>query len=693
MAIQKPVKVPKAKITSIDIVSFDGGLDQRGAANIRSNNYSVGRNVMVDGQGLATHRYGLKRWLPDTVGKVYQVFPALYKGDVYYIVADDGKIKYIKDGDTSWTDATGSNTVTTTGKAVNTFIRVLDNVLILNGVDELGYLDLSDMKVVHYTPIADPATKPTTSATGLTGSDHKVYYSITYNSVVGQTKTSPIATQNVKKIREQWKPDGSENVTITDPNTRPAGATSWNLYVATAASGGTIKPVDMLPLVLGLDINTTTFTDEGKIEVNLSGGTAPEDNGTKGPKAKYGIEIEGRPFLYGITDDEYAIRIGGANDHAMDFSPNNGGYRLELNKGTNYYPMSVAGFRSGQGTPSITVLYSNTEGQSKQSIIEQNTVTYGNFSFVVWGSTEQNHGAAGVSSPYGVINYKGALRFPTTDGFLRMDTQASLQNVLASERISDPVINEIGSIKVDKYDQIVGTAWANRVLWSIPARGFLENNTIIVCDVSRKDVEAWSTFDLAAQWLGVVSPPESSAFIYACQGNKIFRLQKVYVAQDEIGDGLTQAFPVQLETALVGTNTAHNGFYAIVQVVFYLLDFIGEIDLSVTWRDYRSGRMKTKTKTITNGAYAKSSDGNWSSPGYMFNQNIPQEAPLRWGDVAPISDAQGAQKRSIRTRVRLNNVVTNELKASFSVNLDNSAFTARSISFEGQNLGSSPDIR
>ena len=39
-------------MTSLDIVSFDGGLDQRGDANIRSNSFTVGRNVMVNGQGL-----------------------------------------------------------------------------------------------------------------------------------------------------------------------------------------------------------------------------------------------------------------------------------------------------------------------------------------------------------------------------------------------------------------------------------------------------------------------------------------------------------------------------------------------------------------------------------------------------------------------------------------------------------------
>jgi len=59
MATKYP-KVPQAKISSLGITSFDGGLDQRGEANIRPNSFSVGRNVMVNSQGLATHRMGLK---------------------------------------------------------------------------------------------------------------------------------------------------------------------------------------------------------------------------------------------------------------------------------------------------------------------------------------------------------------------------------------------------------------------------------------------------------------------------------------------------------------------------------------------------------------------------------------------------------------------------------------------------------
>ena len=95
---------------------------------------------------------------------------------------------------------------------------------------------------------------------------------------------------------------------------------------------------------------------------------------------------------------------------------------------------------------------------------------------------------------------------------------------------------------------------------------------------------------------------------------------------------------------------------------------------------------------MTNGEYAKSSVGNWSSPGYQYNVNTPTDV-LTWGDVDTITDDQNAEKSSRRFRIPLNNVVTNELQATVVINLDGSAVIVRSISFEGQPLGSSPDIR
>jgi hypothetical protein len=241
----------------------------------------------------------------------------------------------------------------------------------------------------------------------------------------------------------------------------------------------------MLPLAVGVDLTVTTFVDNGVIPINLSRGTAPQDHSTDGPAAKFGIETNGRPILWGDPNEPYTLWIGGDGEYPLDFTPTNGGYRLELNKGTNYYPMSVVGFRNGQGTPSLTVLFSNTQGLSKQSIIEQQTVTYGNFSFVVWTTTEQNYGASGVAGAYAVVNYQGALIFLSSDGGMSMDTEASLQNVLSTRKITDKIPTTYNSINPELLGNAVGCAWDNILYFTIPSRGFGYNNEIIMVSLKQ----------------------------------------------------------------------------------------------------------------------------------------------------------------------------------------------------------------
>lgn len=692
MAVDKPIKVTTKAVTSTDIISFNGGLDERGDSKADANTFVYGRNAMVGLDGSLTHRLGLKKWLPDTVETVYEVFPATYGTHLYYIVADDGKIKYCESGATAWTNCGGSNTVTTGDGVITTFLRIQNKVLILNGNDKLAYVDLATMNVVKFTSLANPTNAPTAAATGITTSgSFKIYYGINFNSTVGQTALSPILTQAISKARGQWKTDGTEYLTVTRNNTAPGGAVSWNLWVALAPAGATIAVSDMLLLAAGIDLSTTTFVDNGALPIDISRGTAPEDNSTDGMVATYGREDRGRPILYGdpTTGKQNNLYIGGDGDNALDFSPTNGGYTVELNVGTNYYPQGVIGFRNGQGIPSMTVLFSNTQGLSKQTIIEQQTITYGNQSFIVWAQTEQNYGAAGVSSPYAVINYLGSLIFPTTDGIVSMDTEASMQNVLSSKRISDKASETVGSIKNSALKKIVATAWSNRVYLSVPSRGYSFNNEILVYDMTVSDLPIWYSFDIRAQWIGTISPQSESAFVYVCQDNHIFRLEETYVALDENSDGTSTPFPVSITGALLGKTQAHNSYVSIIQAVFYLEDFIGEVEIGVTYRN-ESGKMKSRKKTVTQGSYVSSSSGGWSDPAYLYQPGV--STFNRWANIPKIVNAEISTKTSKRAILPLD-VLTSEMQWFMNVNPNNTAFKLRSVSYEGVNIGVRGDLQ
>lgn len=696
MSVKKPVPVPKKNIGSLDVIGFSGGWFLNGEQSAKGNQLVEGDDVEMTINGLLGPRRSLQKWLADTVGTSYEKFPALWEGEIFLFTADDGKIKWTQEGDSVWHDCGGTNTFTMPTGAKLKFIRVLDVLLILggDGGNKLAYVDLATKDVIKYTAVTDPVSAPTVAATGITTTGaYKIYYGYTYSSLVGETKLTPILDSDLSKPRDNWNPDGTEYLTLSRPDfgSEPAGARKWNLYIALASNGGTIQDSDMLRLATGLDIAQESIVDNGTLPIDIGFGNPPAANSTDGPRAKHGIETNGRPVLYGIVDDDGndtgEIFIGGDGDFALDFSSSNGGFRSEPSKGTNYYPTSVVGFRNGQGIPSLTILFSNTQGLSKQATLEQQTINYGNQSFVVWGVTEQNYGAAGVASPYGVVNYKGQLTFPSVDGMLSMDTQPQLQNVLTTKNIDDDIKPYIRRIKVSALNNIVGTAWENRLLYLIPAYGFDTPTQILIRDLNNNG--SWNPpLDIEADWIGTVSPPDSPAFVYISQGNKTFKLFESFGTVDYKG-GSVENFSTGARGALMGINDAHNAYQAVVQAVFYILDMIGDMTIGVTYRN-QNGKIKHKSKVIHGPVYLRSTSGGWSDVHYNYAHFF---MPPGWSAIAPVSESNAALERLTKRWPLSINDLASEVQWWYTTPVAYCDYKLKSVSFEGENLGVKPDLR
>lgn len=692
MAVTDPVKVKAATISSSDIVSFGGGLDERGDYNIAPDTISYGRNVRINSANNATKRLSKKRWLPNTVGYNGEVSTVYYGDELYYFVADDGVIKYCQDNDTSWTSCGGSNAITTTTGVITTFLRVNDILFCLNGVDELRYIDLATLDMVQFTFVADPSSAPTAAATGITGSgSYNVYYGITWNSDGGgETALSPILTQAVSKSRSTWKTDGTEYLTVTRNNTAPSGATSWNLYAAIALQGTTPVPSDLAMLKSNIPTGTTTFVDNGSIPFDLAYNTAPDTNSTAGNKASAGVMAGSVPVLYGDPDNPYDLYFGGLTDDGVSFGSNNGAQRLPLLKGTNFYPTSVVGFRNNQGIPNILALFSGTEGVSKQQIISLKTLSYGNTTIQYWGADDLNAGAAAVYAKYGVVPYLGELMFPSADGITSIKTEQSLQNVLQPSIVSEAVSDTYSTIKNANFDKIVGAAWRNLVCFAIPSRGYNYNNQILVRDLTNRDKPKWYLWDLAVDWIGSVSPPNKASFLYIRQGNEFFKLQETYVAEDENSDGTSEAYPVEVETSLKAFSQGRNVYFATTQVVVYVANFIGTITVQVTYYD-KKGNPKIKTKQFTNGSHGRNILAGWGNPRLLwqsFNNRM-----VNWSTQLPTSSEQNNTLKIVkRCRIKLPNPVINEAKIKVSSDLSNTSFDVVNGNFEGVNIGVIGDI-
>lgn len=693
MAVSEPVKVKGAAIiTPVAVTSFASGLDERGEYNIPPDAMSYGRNVRVNSANNATKRLSKKRWLPDSVAYNSEVSTVYYGGQIYYFIADDSEVRYCQPNDTAWTPCGGANSITTTEGTITTFLRVNDILFCMNGVDELRYIQLSTLDMVVFTHVDDPISVLTCAATGISGSGaFSVYYAITYNSDGGgETAIGPIKTQAVSKSRSTWSTAGTEYLTVTFNDTPPVGATSRNIYAAIALQGTTPVASDLAMLKANVPIGDASFVDNGSIPFDISYNTAPDTNSTAGIKAASGTMAGNIPVLYGDPDNPYDLYFGGLTDDGVSFGANNGAQRLPLLKGTNYYPTSVVGFRNNQNIPNLFALFSGTEGVSKQQIISMKTLSYGNTTINYWGADDLNAGASSVYARYGVVSYLGQLLFPSSDGITSIKTETDLQNVLSPSIVSDAISDTYSTIRNANFDKIVGAPWNNLVAFAVPSRGYNYNNQLLVYDLINRQKPKWYIWDLAVDWIGTVSPPNSDSFWYIREGNKFFKLIDSYVAEDENSDGTATAYPVEVETALLASNQVKNSFFASTQAVVYVANFIGTITIEVSYYNAK-GRLKTKRKTFTNGSHNRNLFGGWGNPRLLyrsFNNRV-----INWSTPMPSSgEFNNSQKIVKRCRIRLPNPVVNEAKFKVWSELDNTSFDVVNCAIEAVNIGVIGDI-
>lgn len=447
------IKEPKPITQKVD--SFAGGYNSYDESTDTPINAVVeANNVMLEQNGKWRPRYGTKAYGATLTGPITGApnpgVEVLYGGTRYVCVIDNGNFKYSTDGG-AWTSVTTGLDTT----AWTEMVQLRDRLYLANGVDNLGFIDLSDFSWNTYSTQAQP-TSLNAAQTGTSGATYTHYYTVTAVNNVGETAAVTEVSVTTADARADFS--ATKYVTVTWSGTADQfniyyGSQSGYLYYLATVNGNTY-----------VDKNQDTYND--LVE-------APIDDTTSGPILTSLSVVDGR--LWGIQPDG-AIFYSGSGSQVGAFSVFYGGGYTYLQKGSGELPKKIVPFRDGKGNPLPTALTSTAFGAGSVWHISITQVSVGDAQGTI-AAAYRATGSVGTNSPRGVIEALDSVFYPSIKGWQFMGSKPSLLNVLSNQEVSRNIRPDIRNLKQTALDGVAGTYWDNILLWAVPD-GSDENNKV-----------------------------------------------------------------------------------------------------------------------------------------------------------------------------------------------------------------------
>lgn len=521
-------------------------------------------------------------------------------------------VYYRKDGGT-WTLAPGK-TYDGSSRAHFCPIRDIDanyndedKVLVLNGTDNLSYLDINTLTIVPFValPAASFSGTPTVGS-GITGTNFTHYYKVTAGNR-GETAASAAVSVQTSKQRGSWA-GATENVTLTI--NRVSGAKKYHIYYGTAAS----SCVYLFSIDDPGTGTTVSWVDSGVVATNIFR-QAPAGDTTPGPICTRASFINGQVFMTGDKTNPKYVRYGGTGIGILDFSPYGGG-GYEPVGGNKEVPVKVAAFRSNSGTPAITVICEGTSGFGKRYIFTP--ATLGSISY--FAISEEN-GNDGTEAPDSVILAKDQLWYLSSDGIKTTLTKAQIQTILSTEGVSDNIENFIKRLNTQSLDYACGLTYQNRLYWSVAA-GSTTNNQIIVLDLSNLRRGAWMLpWNVVADWMWLYNDNSGVTHFCVRQGNTILEFTENVSTQD---NGV--AFPTSANMGIQKFSKDGKEWADMRQVTFVFNDLDGTINVGITGKteDDPFAALGSETFVVVN-APAGWGEATWGELSWGDTANVPNQ--------------------------------------------------------------------
>ena len=566
--IAPPKEVKPPKIARENVHSWNNGY-QSHTDITRSQKAALATadNVLVVQDGAVRPRPSTALWGEQPVGKVLGLDefvkldvnnkPETMLASVQIDPNDSNAKLYVNKDGGSWTECSGKTY--NDGVKAN-FVQGAGKLLVLNGEDNLSYLNFSDMTIKTFSPLATPVIS-TATPTGLTGSSLTYRYRVSALNEVGESIASTAATVTVGTDRDAWDP-ATQYVTVSWGAI--TGATGYAIYLGISAGRET--------MITTVPDTSTSYKDTG-VAPQIVSRLAPSGNSTEGPICSTGANVGGQIFMTGDKENPYRVWYGGTGQDALDFSPFNGGGWIDVSLGGKDLPVRIVPFRDGKGTPMATIMMKGTNGSGKIVHLGVETQSLADVIISFMAAYEAN-GQDGTDSPNGVVVYRDSMWYPSADGFKTTGTRPNIQNILSTNNITDTITDDIAKLNRNAMSTCSGIAYDGRIYWAVPIGGG-SNSQIWVLDIARGG--QWMLpWYLNADQLLLYGDSQGKTHFLMLSDDKIYEFTRTKASED---NGVK--FRSKISSGYVKVDENGMDWMHVIDVTFVFINPQGDISMRV----------------------------------------------------------------------------------------------------------------
>jgi hypothetical protein len=571
----------------------------------------------------------------------------------HLVAESNGYIYRSLDNGATWTICTGAN-FTAGKKCYHTQAAQSGGgnnyMYITNGYDYPVRYD-GTTTLVPFVAITPP-TSPTAVQTGLAGSVYTYYYRISAVNAVGTTQGTVTASVNVSSVRGAWDPTHTGSKYVTLSWTATTGAVRYDIYIADNASDDAASNHYYLDSVGA--VTPPSYIDAGQQVVNPNA-TVPLTNTTGAPRVRELVPVGSR--LYGVQDRDFPYRVWftGSGPFIGYFSDSYDGGYIDLQRGSQYFPVQVADYRDGKGTPLATIWCdsADTRGCVWQMTLTATTILNTQFT---QPSANKLPGSRGTGAPNSVVNILNDYSFFNYQAQYNLGSRAQFLNLLSTDESTANIRTTLTTnINPANIAGVCSFYFQAKQFTSYPSNSTV-NNTTMVYDTERKAYlpEAYTLgMERLFQYTDITG---SNHLMFWKPGDNQFSETSSGIKGD-----YGVAFRTSLTTGLIPTQKDRFGFMYVNQAYIEFAQQVSSIYIELIGIDRTRGYGTQKSVTMP-GASAIANNVGWSTFAWSTT-------PWDFSGTPPIIYSESSKKRYFVVNRELNafqwHVTTQDLLSAY----------------------------